>query len=293
MRAQGLSRVIAAIAAVTSIAIYAPDLSAQGGAQATQSIGAPNRGRLTGGMRLRPTKHLGLRPAGRTWGLPVLVRLLRKASEEVAKKHKGSVLFVGDLSAKAGGPIEGHNSHQSGRDVDVGFFVANSKGKPVAVKRFVPFDSAGKGRDVPWARFDDARNWTLVEALLKDAQANVRYIFVATALRARLLAYAAKKQAPKELVARAAAAMISPKDADLHDDHFHVRVACPESMKSVCSEESLAKESAPPLAQAASSEKTIEKAALSSELVGVDAPGRSAETPSKSGGFEADTSAPH
>jgi penicillin-insensitive murein endopeptidase len=159
-------------------------------------------------MRLRPTKHMELRAGGRTWGLPVLVRLLRTASDDVAKRHKGAVLFVGDLSAKAGGALEGHNSHQSGRDVDVGFFVANSKGKPVAVKRFIPFDNAGKGRDVPWARFDDARNWALVEALLKDPRAGVRYIFVANNLRARLLAYAAKKQVPKDLILRAAVVMI-------------------------------------------------------------------------------------
>jgi penicillin-insensitive murein endopeptidase len=215
-------------------------------AAGTQSIGSPNRGRLTGGMRLRPTKHIEIRPYARTWGLPELVRLLRRASEEVAKKHSGSVLYVGDLAAKAGGPIDGHNSHQSGRDVDIGFFAANTKGRPVHMKRFIAFDASGKApKDVSWVRFDDARNWSLVEALVNDPNAGVRYIFVSNALRARLLGYAAKKQVPKDVIARVAAAMMSPREADLHDDHFHVRIACPESMIPGCSEESSAREGAP------------------------------------------------
>ncbi len=36
--------------------------------------------------------------------------------------------------------------------------------------------------------------------------------------------------------------MMSPHDADLHDDHVHVRIACPDSMRDVCIEESVAHE---------------------------------------------------
>lgn len=212
------------------------------------SIGSPNRGRLVDGMRLRPTPHLMIREGARTWGLPALVRLVRNASASVARKHKGSVLVVGDLSARLGGVIDGHNSHQSGRDIDIGFFVANSKGKPVSFKRFLAFDASGRGRDFTWARFDEARNWALVEALLKDQQASVRYIFVASPLRARLLDYAAKKRIPKDLLTRAASVLMGPRDADGHDDHFHVRIACPEPMGRGCVEEPGARESVPALA---------------------------------------------
>jgi penicillin-insensitive murein DD-endopeptidase len=204
-----------------------------------QSIGAPNSGHLAAGVRLKSSKHLEVRPGANPWGLPVLVRLLRQASDDVARKHKGSMMFVGDLSAKEGGFLKGHNSHQSGRDADVGFYVANEKGKPVRIKHFVAFDGNGKGRELPWAVFDEARNWALVEALLKDEHAGVRYLFITTPLRAKLLAFAARKHAPKDLIARAAAAMMSPEDADLHDDHFHVRLSCPEGMRDVCVEESI------------------------------------------------------
>jgi penicillin-insensitive murein endopeptidase len=205
------------------------------------SVGAPNAGRLEGAVRLKKSKTLHLREGARNWGLPALVRALGHAADAVAKKHRGSVLLVGDLSAKTGGRLDRHNSHQTGRDADVAFYVANSNGKPVAVKHFVAFDGSGRGRELPWAHFDDARNWALVEALLKDEKAGVKYLFVTNALRARLLAFAAKKHVSKEMIGRAAAAMMSPPDADMHDDHFHVRIACPDTMQGVCVEESTAR----------------------------------------------------
>ncbi|WP_438033631.1 penicillin-insensitive murein endopeptidase [Sorangium sp. So ce204] len=205
------------------------------------SKGAPNRGRLTGAVRLRSSRHLKTREGARTWGLPVLVKTLRRAAFQVAKKHGDSALLVGDLSARTGGALDGHNSHQTGRDADVGFYVINSKGKNLRTDRFVAFDDEGNAIGLPGARFDDARNWALVQALLEDRQAGVKYLFVTNALRARLLAHAAKKRVPADLRARAAAAMMSPRDAYLHNDHFHIRVMCPPSMRGACIEESLAR----------------------------------------------------
>jgi penicillin-insensitive murein endopeptidase len=211
----------------------------KGSARGAQSIGAPNAGHLAGGMLLKGSRTLKQKEGAHSWGLPELVRLLQRASAKVAKKHKSSVMLVGDLSGRTGGFLERHGSHQSGRDADVGLYVMNSKGKPVNVRHFVAFDSSGKGRELPWANFDEARNWDLVEALLQDDKANVRYLFIANPLRAKLLAQAAKKHASKELVARAAAAMMSPPEADVHDDHVHVRIGCPEAMRDVCIEEAM------------------------------------------------------
>jgi len=219
--------------------------AAKGGKKGARSIGAPNHGRLEGAALLKQSKSLKQREGSHSWALPQMVGLLRRAASHVAKKHKGSVMLVGDLSGKTGGHLDRHGSHQTGRDADVAFYIVNSRGRPIATKRFVAFDDAGNARDLPGARFDEARNWTLVEGLLKDRAASVRYLFVTNGLKARLLAYAAKKHAPKELVERAAAVMMSPADADLHDDHFHVRIACPESMRDVCIEESTVKSEPP------------------------------------------------
>ncbi len=211
----------------------------KGSHKGAQSIGAPNAGHLEGAMLLRGSHTLKQKEGSHSWGLPELVHALQRASIKVAKKHRNSVMLVGDLSGRTGGFLERHGSHQTGRDADVGLYVMNSKGKPVNVRHFVAFDATGKGRELPWAMFDEARNWDLVEALLTDDKASVRYLFISNPLRAKLLAQAAKKHATREMIARAAAAMMSPPEADVHDDHIHVRIACPESMRGVCIEEAM------------------------------------------------------
>ncbi|MFS8066149.1 MAG: penicillin-insensitive murein endopeptidase, partial [Byssovorax sp.] len=211
----------------------------KGSRHGAQSVGAPNAGHLAGAMLLKGSRTLKQKDGSHSWALPELVRVLQRASAKVAKKHKSSVMLVGDLSGRTGGFLERHGSHQSGRDADVGFYVMNSKGKSVNVRHFVAFDGSGKGRELTWATFDDARNWDLVEALLQDDKANVRYLFVSPALRGKLLAQAARKHARPEIIARAAAAMMSPQEADAHDDHVHVRIGCPEAMRDVCIEEAM------------------------------------------------------
>ncbi len=223
-------------------AVAARAKASRGGKKGAQSIGAPNNGHLTGAVRLRGSRSLHQREGAHSWGLPQLVHLLHRAASTVGRKHRGSQMLVGDLSGRTGGHLDHHSSHQTGRDADVGFYVMNSKGKPIAAKRFIPFDDAGNARDAPGVRFDEARNWTMIEAMLKDDKATVHYMFITNALRGKLLAYAAKKHAPKEIIDRAAAVMMSPADADLHDDHVHVRISCPESMRDACIEESTARE---------------------------------------------------
>ena len=216
----------------------------------TASVGAPNKGRLQGGVKLKSSRSLKVREHAQAWALPALAKLLQRAAGKVAKHHPRSVMLVGDLSQKSGGALTGHNSHQSGRDADVAFYVANSKGQPAAMRRFIAFDGAGKSAQVAWAQFDDARNWTLVESLLTDKDTTVRYIFVSNPLRARMLAYAKKEKVAKDLLARAETTLMSPRDADVHDDHFHVRIACPETMKGSCIEESGARPGSAPAAHA-------------------------------------------
>src|SRR5262249_23510881 len=99
----------------------------------------------------------------------------------------------------------------------------------------------GRPRGTEVVRFDDERNWAFVEALLSDEKTEVRYLFVSTGLRTRLLKFAAKKNVSKDLYTKAATALMSPADRDVHGDHFHVRIACPEKMRDACVEESYLK----------------------------------------------------
>ena len=244
----------------------------------TASIGAPNKGRLQGGIKLKSSRSLKVREHAHSWGLPALVKLLQRAAGKVAKHHPKSVMLVGDLSQKSGGSLTGHNSHQTGRDADVGFYVANSMGKPAAMNRFVAFDGSGKSQAVTWAQFDDARNWALVEALLTDKDTTVRYIFVSMPLRARVLAFAKKEKVAKDLYTRAETVLMSPRDADVHDDHFHVRIACPEGMKGFCVEESSARGGSAVAASTKSNAKPANAANAAANTANDDAKGDDAKS---------------
>jgi penicillin-insensitive murein endopeptidase len=173
------------------------------------------------------------------WGMPGLVALVQRAAHRVAQRFPKSVLTVGDLSAREGGPLPGHHSHQSGRDVDLGFYTRNDRGRYVVPDKFVAFDGSGRASDRSGLAFDDRRNWALVQSLLTDGRTSVRAVFVASWLRARLLKHAASTGAPRELLVRAQTALLQPPNAEPHDDHFHVRIACVRSQLAFCHDDSV------------------------------------------------------
>jgi penicillin-insensitive murein endopeptidase len=96
--------------------------------------------------------------------------------------------------------------------------------------KFVAFSAAGGAPTMPGAVFDDARNWALIEALIDDPVTRVSQIFVVAHVRARLLRYAEKMGVARALRERAAEVMMQPRRA-AHDDHFHVRIACPREQR--------------------------------------------------------------
>lgn len=206
---------------------------------AAVSKGFPNGGRLLGGKKWSDTKHVKqLSGHAGDWGMPSLIAMIHKSAERVAQKHKGSVLMVGDLSAKEGGPLAGHQSHQSGRDIDVGFYVTDDGGKPARAGKFLAFAGDGKAKDGSHLRFDDERNWELVQTMLLSNRANVRAVFVSTPLKLRLLKQAEARGASKDLKEKVAATLMQPPNAEPHDDHFHVRIACVPTQKDVCRDDS-------------------------------------------------------
>lgn len=199
-----------------------------------RSLGSPTEGHLTGGMHLDETAYLRVVPADTEgdvrWGLEPLVTMVDRAARAVRRQFPDSVTSVGHLSREGGGGIERHRSHESGRDVDIGFFVHAQSGRQLLANRFVQFRGDGTAVGWPGAYFDDARNWALVASLVADEPAHVTHIFVAAPLRARLLGYAERVGAPLSARVRAAGVMQQPHAALPHDDHFHVRIACPSHM---------------------------------------------------------------
>src|SRR5580692_6846723 len=196
-----------------------------------RSVGSPTSGHLIGGARLEDAPYLRIvpvyQPGDVRWGLGSLVITLDDAARAVHRQYPDAVMSVGHLSRQGGGDLDRHASHESGRDADIGFYIRSQTGRPLYSDHFVPFKGDGTAPSWPGAFFDDAKNWALVAALLADSHARITYIFVATPIRARLLAYAERIGAPASARTRAAELMAQPRGSLPHDDHFHVRIGCP------------------------------------------------------------------
>ncbi|XYH94310.1 penicillin-insensitive murein endopeptidase [Sorangium sp. So ce1128] len=205
------------------------------------SVGHPNEGRLEGGVRLDTSrKDLRVVPAYAhadvRWGLPALVGMIERAARGVARRFPGAMLDVGDLSRQHGGEVHRHNSHESGRDVDLGFYALDARGKQVHAPFFLRFNARLASTNMPGARFDLPRNWLLVQHLLTDPRARVSHIFISDPLRSALLAHAKRIGVSRALLVRAQLAMMQPTGSEPHDDHMHVRISCPGAMRGSCIE---------------------------------------------------------
>ncbi len=226
----------AAVLSIVSLALATPTGARERSqTPAPKSIGSPTEGRLEGAAELGPSPTLALRhKRGAHWGLPRLVGMLERAAARVNRLYAGSVLVVGDLSERHGGDISGHKSHESGRDADVGFFFVDANGKSLRRGDFLQVNEHGNSRKKSSLSFDVARNWALVESFVTDREARVEHIFVSNAIRAQLLAHARRKGTYLPVLHRASLAMKQPRRGLAHDDHFHVRIACPPKQSQVC-----------------------------------------------------------
>lgn len=167
--------------------------------------------------------HLG-RPTH--YGTDELVKLILTSAEQVGTAFPASRLAIGNLSVFDGGHISWSRSHNSGRDVDLGFFLRDKEGNDLPLETLVHVRRSGSVAEIKDATFDVERNWAVVKALLTSDVANVQWIFVYAPLERMMLAHATKIGEPQELVDKAATIMHQPGDSAPHDDHFHVRIFC-------------------------------------------------------------------
>jgi penicillin-insensitive murein endopeptidase len=191
-------------------------------------MGYANGGTLANGVLLPQGEGIRYLP-GRPHhhGTEELVGLIRRSASAVARAFPGSRLTVGDLSDDDGGPIGHHASHQSGRDVDLAFYVMDERGRPRLADDYISFN--GRGRPIAGGalRFDVARNWALVAALLDDPAVRVEHVFVSNPLRTLLLEHGRTIGSRAMLMVRARLVLHQPMRALPHSNHFHVRIACP------------------------------------------------------------------
>jgi hypothetical protein len=191
-----------------------------------QSVGRPWDGKLRRGTRMPTgTGYLIRRPA-RAYGASHVVAQLRHAIRTVRSDHRGlHTLAIGDLSQKSGGAISEHRSHQSGRDLDVGFYY---KRKPAGYPE--SFVSATA------RTLDRAATWDLLVAFARtaDEPGGVQAIFLDYEVQGWLYDWALDRGVDEGYLDRLFQYPEGKGGGDglvrhepHHDDHFHVRFKCP------------------------------------------------------------------
>lgn len=209
------------------------------------SVAKSNRGRVRHPAKL-PLRGPGFRvpkrwkERGFQFGTDELVDAVARAAGRVNAADRRAVLGVADFSRNRGGPSKWHNSHHSGRDVDLLFYTTDAKGKPLPPpdEDMMTFDDEGVPyvgkrdkdgyRDPIWTerRFDARRNWELIEAMLVDPSIRLQWVFVSVGLKAKLLGWARRKHRPRWAIEYADMVLRQPADSLPHDNHFHIRVYC-------------------------------------------------------------------
>lgn len=200
----------------------------------TISWGRANGGGITSPARL-PDDGDGYRvpttwrERGLRYGTDELVDTIIAAGRRVELEWPGSRLSVADLSPQRGGSSQWHKSHQSGRDVDLLFYVTDAAGRPVDPDDMRHFDKDGQSindGDKAHVVFDTARNWSLIRALIEVSTAEVQRVFIFDPLKEMLLDHARALGEPDALIERASQILGQPGDSAKHDDHMHVRILC-------------------------------------------------------------------
>lgn len=225
------------VLAVLALAVALPACAELGVVTDGSSIsyGRPNRGRLIDGVKL-PDKGSGFttatiwRTRGNRYGTDELVDLIKGVSRRMKKKSRAARLVIADLSGSGGGAAHKfHRSHQSGRDVDILYYVNDASGNPFEPDVMRPFDPNGDARDGSGITVDVPRTWQLVRELLTANEAYVQYIFTYRPIAEKLFEHATSIGEPEYLVTRAMKAVKQPGDSAPHNDHMHVRIYCPPS----------------------------------------------------------------
>ncbi len=147
------------------------DLSSVG----SLSVGPPNGGVLINGVGLPTSPCWELVDSSHAYGTEETIGYLTRALAEVRRRHsEAPPLAVGHISGPRGGKLRPHKSHQSGRDVDLGFYYS---------------DGSGWYQRATQQNLDLELTWDLVKALI--VYTDVRFILLDRTVQGWLREYAA------------------------------------------------------------------------------------------------------
>lgn len=183
----------------------------------SRSKGRPTHGSLVQAAFLGTGTGYRLRFPRNAYGMPSVNKVIKGCVKKVVAKHPGTAeILVGDISRPTGGRFEPHQSHQSGRDADIGYYLAgNVQNTTMHV--------------VGPNNVDHDKNWVLLECLLRDSQ--VVRVYMDKAIQRAMSRHLLKK---KRITSALAKRLFSVREggkalirhAPKHDTHIHVRFAC-------------------------------------------------------------------
>jgi penicillin-insensitive murein endopeptidase len=177
------------------------------------SIGAPGSAMLLNPVTLAPGPYWEISDRAEVFGTAETIEAIEAAVGKVHEIFPGAhPIIVGDISDEDGGRLKRHQSHQGGRDVDLGFYF-----KAGATQHFV----AGTA-----ANLDLPRNWALVRSLVTCT--DVETILLDTRIQRLLYKYALGIGEDKAWLDRVFHFATGSKSAIVkhvagHRNHYHVR----------------------------------------------------------------------
>ena len=149
---------------------------------------------------------------------------------------------IGDISAKHGGKINRHQSHQNGLDIDVVYLRTNRRGQRIDNPEWGEYFTSGEKLT---KNFDVKRNWKLFQNITSHPE--VGRIFVDWAVKRKFCElYGSSSRRDIQNTLR------HLRPAKYHKTHFHLRLKCPSSDKKC-------KKQAPPSAGTGCSNLALEE----------------------------------
>lgn len=140
------------------------------------SVGSTNAGALVAGVQMPKGERWSVIDPANAWGtretVDFLARSIDKVHEQIPSSPK---LYIGHISAKKGGYLSPHVSHQAGRDVDISYYLLNGRAGFVRV--------TAENLDMP-------RTWAFVRALITET--DVEMILIDTSVQRLLSEHASK-----------------------------------------------------------------------------------------------------
>jgi len=186
----------------------------------SESIGRPSDGRLVNGEKMPPGPGYSYGSRPNVYAANDTVTLLIRCFGQFRKKFPDApLIIVGNMSRPDGGKLLPHKSHQSGRDVDLGYL------------HKVKFQPVTSMLSTDESNLDPKLTWALLEIFLSTNK--VKAVFIDYKIQKVLYDYLVNKKYNKRKLekifqyprGRGSEALI--KHVKGHHHHIHMRFVCP------------------------------------------------------------------